>query len=75
MEVMELEVLESMELEVLESEVINQVEVIGLDEIISQIEEILISINDIRDVVILIFGFVIGYIVIRDFINNIMKSV
>lgn len=72
---MELEVLESMELEVLESEVINQVEVIGLDEIISQIEEILISINDIRDVVILIFGFVIGYIVIRDFINNIMKSV
>lgn len=72
---MELEVLESMELEVLESEVINQVEVIGLDEIISQIEEILISINDIRDVVILIFGFVIGYIVIKDFINNIMKSV
>lgn len=73
---MGLEVLESMELEVLESqEVINQVEVIGLDEIISQIEEILISINDIRDVVILIFGFIVGYIIIRDFINNILKSI
>lgn len=70
---MELEVLES---QVLESqEVINQVEVIGLDEVISQIEEILITINDITDVVILIFGFVIGYIVIRDFLSDVIKSI
>ena len=69
---MELEVLES---QVLESEVINQVEVIGLDEVISQIEEILITINDIRDVVILIFGFLVGYIVIRDFLSDVIKSI
>jgi len=70
---MELEVLESQE--VINQEVINQVEVIGLDGIISQIEEILISINDIRDVVIIIFGFIVGYIIVRDFLSNILKSI
>lgn len=74
---MELEVLESMELEVLElQDVINNVDEIELiEEIIIKIEEIMIAMNDITDVVILIFGFLVGYIVVRDFINNIFKSV
>lgn len=56
-------------------EVVNEVSVIGLDEVIGQIEEILMSINDIKDIAVLMFGFIVGYIVIRDFINNILKSI
>ena len=68
MEVMELELIEL-------QEAVNEVYVIGLDEVIGQIEEILMSINDIKDIAVLMFGFIVGYIVIRDFINNILKSI
>lgn len=56
-------------------EVVNEVNVIGLDEVINKIEDILISMNDIKEIVVLIFGFIVGYIVVRDFMNNILKSV
>ncbi len=57
-------------------DVINNVDEIELlEEIIIKIEETMIAINDITDVVILIFAFLVGYIIVRDFINNIMKSV
>ena len=68
MEVMELELIEL-------QESVNEVNVIGLDEVISQIEDVILSMNDVVELLILIFGFIVGYIVVRDFINNIMKSV
>lgn len=68
MEVMELELIEL-------QEAVNEVNVIGLDEVIGQIEDVILSMNDILELLILVFGFLVGYIVIRDFVNNIMKSV
>lgn len=38
-------------------------------------EDIIITMIDIREIIVLKFGFIVGYIIIRDFINNILKSV
>lgn len=46
---------------------INQLEIINmLDNLSNQIE-------DFKSLIILIFGFLVGYLVLRDFINNIFR--
>lgn len=45
----------------------NQVEIINmLDNISNQIE-------DFKRVIVIVFGFVIGYLILRDFLDNIFK--
>jgi len=45
------------------------------EEIINQMENIIIIMNDIKELVVLIFGFLVGYIIVKDFIRDILKSV
>lgn len=50
-----------------------EVDVMELGEVINKIEDILVSMNDIKEIAVLITGFFVGYIVVRDFINNMLK--
>ena len=50
-------------------------EVAEVEVIINQLENMIITINDIREIIVIMFGFIVGYITIRDFLNNIIKSI
>lgn len=54
-------------------------EIISLEinqiELINQIDNLISSIEDFKAVYVLIFAFIIGYMIIRDFINNIFNSI